>query len=194
MKLLLKIQENSIKLTKKQFSQILDLSEYFIKYKKIEELEYQKRKYIWLRPRGTLGQALKKKRSKDWWQYFYKATMNLEKDRKGVFHARSMPEGQLKSYSEIFKKFFGKHFKEFPWWKWHEDDIQLYKVVLLSLDDEVLKKLIGEIVADGLRTEKEEKLKKKDAGWFGGVASWFAEEKKSAESPITESDIREIDD
>lgn len=62
------------------------------------------------------------------------------------------------------------------------------------MDDEVLKKLIGEIVADGLRSEKEEKLKKKDAGWFGGVASWFAEEKKSAESPITESDMREIDD
>ena len=57
-----------------------------------------------------------------------------------------------------------------------------------------MKKLIGEIVADGLRTEKEEKKKKEEAGWFGGLGSWFAEEKKSAESPITEQDMREIDD
>lgn len=147
---------------------------------------------------GNMGKnrARLRENVRDWWVYAVKATIRRGKDGRGVWHSCHMGKRQKEQYEGIFRERFWRSVGG-GWRKWHEDDLELYRIVVLSLGRGVLNGLVHKVIAEKMQREREEAKmaeEKKGQGWFGGWFGGGAKKDVLVDNKITQEDIDKINE
>ena len=178
-------------LSKSQFGQIMALMNYFSDYMAMAKKEQEKLRFKYLRPlksiaRGrTDSKANRSTNIRAWWRFAYLAIKKTKQERNGFFTVLRMDKKQRDNYAERFKMLFskidfttGKAYSTFM----TPDELDIYQVIIMSLDESVLKKSIEDLLREKQKIAKKESKK----GWFG----WG----NNKEIKLTDDEEKEIND
>ena len=218
--LFIELPKFKINFRKEQYDSIFRLLNHVSKYKKIQKIYYDMRKYNYFKPRyKILDKEHKANILKDlpegknenaflWFKFGIDMTLRTLKYYKGNKNIFNIPKNILEQYKEKFIELYSKYHKKFEENKEYkievEEDEFLLKKIMTCVDIDLLCTWSDKIIEQDFKDKKiEEKKSKNTGGYFSFFFGFGAktedpifteeEEKKLAEILKADNQKKEID-